>query len=260
MELLQYNLFQNFNEIIHFCTTRVGNSGSGNYGSSNFSATCGDDPDNLIENIRQLSDYLNITPEKIIIPTQTHSNCVKCIENDFFKLTLTQKKDFLQSVDALVTSLHGVCIGITTADCVPVTFYDPSKQIIAVAHAGWRGTSEKIVVKTINYLKTHFNCNPENLFATIGPCISQEMYPTGKEVADVFSEAGFPVDELIKFEDGKYFPDLKKTNRWLLTENGIPESQIEVSDICTFSNHENFFSARKLGFYSGRMLSGIMLK
>ena len=58
----------------------------------------------------------------------------------------------------------------------------------------------------------------------------------------------------------KHHIDLWEANRIQLTEAGVLLDNIEVSGICTYEQHERFFSARRLGTKSGRVLSGIMLK
>ena len=66
-------------------------------------------------------------------------------------------------------------MGILTADCAPIFFYDPKKKIIGAAHAGWRGAYKRITKKIINfYLKN--GSNLKDIYIVIGPCISQRNY------------------------------------------------------------------------------------
>jgi len=77
---------------------------------------------------------------------------------------------------------------------------------------------------------------------------------------DNFSLAGFPVAEIFNTNSELIYLDLWKANQWLLESTGIPAERIQISEICTYTQHEKFFSARRLGIKSGRMLSAIMLK
>lgn len=83
----------------------------------------------------------------------------------------------------------------------------------------------------------------------------------GDEVYEAFREAGFPMDRLAEryWETGKWHIDLWEANRWMLEEFSVPAGQIQIAGICTWKNQEKFFSARRLGIASGRMLSGIMI-
>ena len=58
--------------------------------------------------------------------------------------------------------------------------------------------------------------------------------------------------------DSKWHIDLPLCNRLELEETGV--SQIAMSGICTYQQSEDFFSARKLGINSGRILTGIVLR
>ncbi|MDO9153880.1 MAG: peptidoglycan editing factor PgeF [Paludibacter sp.] len=260
MSYINYRIYNKFPSIAHFCTTRNGGVSVGNYASYNIGPYCGDNIENHKQNLQMLSKKLGIETEKIIIPYQTHETVVKKIDEKFFGLSAYKRIEFLSGVDGLTTDLHGVCIGVTTADCVPLTLYDPANQAIGIAHAGWRGTCGKIAGKIIEKMVKDFGTNPKNIFAVIGPSISQKAYHVGKEVLTAFDAAGFPVNEFSEFRNNPFYLDLWKANHWLLTQAGVPVHQIEITGICTFTEHKKFFSARRLGIKSGRMLSGIMLK
>lgn len=162
-------------------------------------------------------------------------------------------------MDALITRTPNVCIGVTTADCVPLLFYDPQKNVIAVAHAGWRGTCARIAEKTVKSFIEKYNSDPSDIFATIGPSISAEVYKVGAELIENFKNAGFDLSEIVKMKDEAFFLDLWKANHLSLENAGILSEHIEIAGICTFTQHEKYFSARRLGIKSGRMLNGIML-
>ena len=194
------------------------------------------------------------------IPYQTHGSEILEIDNSFFQLTDDEKSNALNGIDALITQLTNVCIGVFTADCVPLIFYDPSKQVIAVAHAGWRGTCARIAEKTVRTMIDKYDCQPSTIRTAIGPSISPKVYEIGQEVADHFESAGFDISAIITTHNRSLYLDLWKANQLSLEKAGVLSEHIEVSGICTFTEHERFFSARRLGIKSGRMQSGIMLK
>lgn len=257
--MITYNLLDKYKEVAHFCTSREGGVSVGNYASFNLSPFSGDNPDNFSENNKILSDKLGIGLDKIIIPYQTHGTEIREIDETFFQLNSEQKEVFLNGVDALITNISSICIGITTADCVPILFFDPVKRVIAAAHAGWRGTCGKIAEKTILTFIEKFDCNPSDILVTIGPSISAKVYEVGKELVNSFENAGFDISEIFSTNNKSIYLDLWKANEQLLLKNGILQQNIEIAGICTYTEHETFFSARRLGIKSGRMLSGIML-
>jgi len=257
--VITYNLLNKFTEIAHFCTTREGGASVGNYASFNLSPFSGDDPIDFDKNKGLLGEHFNVDPKQIIIPFQTHGTEIREIDEAFLQLAANEKNQYLHGVDALFTRLTEVCLGVTTADCVPLLFFDPVKKVIAVAHAGWRGTCARIAEKTIHTLEEKYNCQPENIRVVIGPSISSEVYEVGKEVLDHFETAGFEIPEIVTVRNNAYYLDLWKAIQISLEETGVLKENIETAGICTFMNHEQFFSARRLGIQSGRMLSGIML-
>lgn len=176
----------------------------------------------------------------------------------------------LEGVDALITDLRGVCIGVSTADCIPVLLYDEVHHAMAAIHAGWRGTVQRIVQKTIEMMCTSFHTRPSELKAVIGPGISKEAFEVGDEVYEEFVQGGFDMPAIadqrpnMKKEGNvdqpmKWHIDLPLCNSLLLQESGIPAVHIHQSGICTYQHSDNFFSARRLGIQSGRIFTGIIL-
>lgn len=260
MELLSF--FESFNkQLIAASTSRKGGVSAGNYSSLNLCHYVGDDEGHIRENRQLFCRSMDISPDRLYFPRQTHSDHVLNLNGDFLKLSSMEQLQQLEGVDALVTNKRQIGIGIFTADCVPVFLYDTVQQAIGMVHAGWRGTVAQIVSKTILFMQETFNTDPKNLFAALGPCISQKNYAVGDELYDVFYKACFPVKELFIRQPltSKWHVDLHAANRWLLMEAGVPDQQIEMTDICTYDQSDRYFSARKLGIQSGRIASCIML-
>ena len=258
--MITYDILDSYKEIAHFCTDRKGGVSMGNYASFNLSPFSGDNPENVNKNKEILCKQLGIDAEKLIIPYQTHGTKTLKIDDLFFKLSQQEKTQALIGIDALFTHLPNVCIAVTTADCVPLLFFDPQKQVIAVAHAGWRGTCSRIAEKTVYNLIDKFHSNPADIRVVIGPSISSKVYEVGKDVVDNFSNAGFDISQIVEVRNKSFFLDLWKANQQSLQNTGILSEHIEISGICTYTHHDRFFSARRLGIKSGRMTSGIMIK
>lgn len=248
-DIFEYSLD---NRVRAFSTTRKGGVSTGNYSSFNISHYCNDRLENVQENRKRLSLLLDIPSERIIVPRQVHLTAVQAV-------TSHTKNTDLEGIDAVITNERHLCIGISTADCVPILLYDTKKQAIGAVHAGWRGTVGKIVCKTIQKMQEHYNSCPLDLKAIIGPSISKEAFEVGEEVYDAFATAGFTMSEIAKRQE-KWHIDLWAANFNLLVETGVEMENISVANICTYNDYDTFFSARRLGINSGRIYTGILLK
>ena len=257
--LIQYQILKRFDSIRHFTTTRLGGVSVGNYSSFNLGLFTSDLPENISQNFDLLGSLTGIDKNTIHLPFQTHSNRIFQIGENFPGQHDETKKSLLHGIDALITDIPGQCIGVSTADCVPILLYDPVCKAIGAVHAGWRGTCSGIVTKTLTKMISAFQSDPANLIAVLGPSISPDVYEVGAPLMDEFREAGFETKEIFSEKKGRIFLDLWKANKLLLTHVGVKEENIEISGKCTYGQHENFFSARRLGISSGRMISGIML-
>ena len=183
------------------------------------------------------------------------------ITSDFLGLSDSEKKEALEGVDAIVSDVKDVVMGISTADCIPVIVYDSVHHVAAAIHAGWKGTRLRIVTKAIKEMQRLYGTEPSLCTAAIGPGISQESFEVGQEVVDAFVEAGFDMSKYVMMK-AKPHIDLKAINLDLLTAAGLQAENVFVSEIDTFTD-EDYFSARReqRGMVKcGRILSGFCLK
>ena len=208
MSFIQYDSFSKFSEIAHFCSSRHGGVSKGDYTSLNLSPFSGDKAENFAENKAILCETFKILPEKLVIPFQIHATKVREIENSFFDLPASERVNFLNGVDALFTRIPEVCIGVTTADCVPLLFYDPAKKVIAAVHAGWRGTVERIAEKTVHAIVEKCGSNPADIRVVIGPSISAGVYEVGIDVVERFKTNGFDCSKIVNNRNGAFYLDL----------------------------------------------------
>lgn len=173
-------------------------------------------------------------------------------------------RDDLEGYDALVTRLPGCAVGVRTADCVPVLLYDPAQRAVAAIHAGWKGTVQKIVQRTIRVLQEDCGTHPEDLRAIIGPAIGPDSFQVGPEVVEAFREAGFPMERIWSVRQpvsgrpmsGGHHIDLFQANQWLLAQSGVRD--ISLMDIDTYTDLR-WYSARREGTACGRNIHAIRL-
>lgn len=248
-------------QVTAFSTTRNGGVSKGDYASMNCTPYTGDDLEAVQRNQQLLCTALHIEKEQLIIPYQTHSVNALVIDKEFLQQNAEKRNEQLQNIDALITQEKGVCLCVSTADCAPILLYDRKQQVIAAIHAGWRGSVNYIVRNTLEQMNRLYNTQGEDIFAAIGPCIGFDAFEVGDEVYDAFKQNDFPMEYISgwKPETHKWHIDLQMANSVQLIDFGVPTEQIDICDICTFTHYEKFFSARRLGIKSGRILSGIFM-
>ena len=255
-QLLSYNFGL---DVLAFSTTRSGGYSIGNYAEFNINRYCGDSLDAINQNNIALCAELGIVPDCLLMPHQVHLDKTVTIDTAFMQLSASDRLQALDGYDAIMTNLPGVCVGVSTADCIPILLYDAEHGAVCAVHAGWRGTVARIVRKAIVQMQQIYNSRPEQLVAQIGPGIHVESFEVGDEVYQAFYDAGFQMSVISRMER-KWHIDLPLCNRMQLEASGVPSGYITVSPICTYQQSDRFFSARRLGINSGRIFTGIMLR
>lgn len=245
--------------VFAFSSLRKGGVSKGTFCAFNINEYCGDSSEHVTRNKQLLADILGIPSQNILVPHQVHGTKVACVDQEMLNQPAEKRQEYLDDVDAMITQERGLCIGVSTADCIPILLYDAQQQAIAAVHAGWRGTVARIVEKTIHTMAQTFGTQPQHLYAAIGPGISLEAFEVGDEVYEAFQQAAFDMSA-IACQKTKWHIDLPRCNQLQLIEKGVPPQHIIMSHICTYQQSEDYFSARKLGIHSGRIYSGIMLQ
>ena len=244
------------------------------YAGFNVNPFTGDDPTHVATCQQQLADELHLPLHRIVIPHQVHGSRCLLVDEDLLSQLAAQDATAsvpfvpaLEGVDGLLTNIPEVCIGVSTADCVPLLFYDSVTSSLGVAHAGWRGTVACIGHLLLAQMHEAFGTRPQDVHCLIGPCIGPEVYEVGEDVYQAFSQEGFPMSQIARSipaassaDSRRWLLDLWQANVWQLQRAGLPLANITVSGICTYTDYARFFSARRLGIASGRIFSGLVLR
>ena len=190
--------------------------------------------DYIENNQKIISNYLKINEKNLVSPVQTHSANIE--------IARIGKNDY-PDTDALILTNKEQGIFLNFADCTPIIFYDEKQNIGAVAHAGWRGTAQKIAALTAQKLINEFNTNKNDLKVLIGPAICSDCYDVGEDVYNELKQTVSDFERLYNIKDNKIYVDLKNINKKQLTDLGI--DNIDVCPYCTCCNNEYFYSYRK---------------
>ena len=151
--------------------------------------------------------------------------------------------------DALLSDSPGLCVGVKTADCLPILLIDERRRVVAAVHAGWRGTVSGVCLSTLKAMAERFGTQPGDVNAAIGPGIGPCCFEVGPEVAVQFGEP---------FQRTRI--NLEQANRRQLVEAGLAPERIHVLGLCTFCLAHQFHSFRRDREKAGRMLSIVGLK
>ena len=251
---LVYYQFENLSSQEHVCHavfTRLGGTSLPPYDTLNLGRSVGDTEQAVHENYARICRELGISIASLVTGYQVHSDVVAVVGPN-------ERGNILPTTDALVTDSAAIGLTLRFADCVPVLFYDPCRRVIGIAHAGWKGTVDKICNKVIATFETVFGSRPADIIAGIGPAIGPCCYQVGEDVVRRVEEA-FPYagDLLLPQADGSVHFDLWAANRRQLEDVGI--TTIEEARMCTSCRHDEFFSHRANHGKTGRFGAFIAL-
>lgn len=244
--------FASYQEVVHFFSTREGGISNGVFKSLNFGSQHGEGM-NMEKNLDLLKQSIGFVNTRFVIPRQTHTDVVAVVDE-------SNCDEIFENTDALITNSANIVVCIKTADCVPILLLDPVRKVIGAVHAGWRGTAQNIGGKAIEKMVKIFGSNPSDIIAAIGPSISMEHYEVGPEVIDTIAPMLYKAEKALSTSDtptGKRHLNLSEANYQLLVQAGITERNIDSTSLCTYSHPDVFFSARRDGSKTGRMINGI---
>lgn len=243
--VVQYRFdgLENIENLRHAILTRLGGVSQGPYATLNLGHTVGDDPRAVEENHRRALRPLGIHPDRVVSPWQVHGARVEIVGKEHLG-TVRPK------TDALLTVTPGVPLMMRFGDCTPVVLCDPVRRVVGMAHAGWRGIVAGVVESTVRTMSEQLGCNPENVWAGLGPTIGPCCYEVGADVAREIEEACPAGSQVIEQVNGRIHADLPSAVEAQLKHAGI--RRIERTGLCTSCRVDEFFSHRAENGDTGR--------
>ena len=257
IEYLQSSILADCDFLTHAFCTRLGGVSQDDYESLNMSFKEGDEDNHVLLNWGRLSAAFNIPLEQFLVVNQVHKDDIFIVKPYGGYFSSRAELDY----DAIMTDRVDLAICVKTADCAPVFIVDRVKKVIAAVHAGWRGSALGISARAVRLLQDNYGSAPQDILGAIGPSIGQCCYQVDKAVADNFLQQRDNENFLFAAKKaGKWMLDLAEANRRQIINCGIPEENIDVSDLCTVCNQGKFFSHRASGGITGRQISFMMIK
>jgi YfiH family protein len=217
-----------------FC--REGGVSDGIYASLNGGVGSEDDPGNVAENRRRMADAVGVTPDRFLTLFQVHSP-------DVAIATEPWKGAARPRADAIVTSVEGLALGVTAADCGPVLFVDPQARVIGAAHAGWKGALAGVLEATVAAMEK-LGAERAGIVAAIGPLIRQQSYEVGGEFVERFIQTDA--------ENARFFIPSEREGHAMFDLAGFIRTRLEnagvlmIDDVAidTYAD-ERFYSYRR---------------
>jgi YfiH family protein len=254
-QTLAYYLFENLPEdsVTHGIFTRQGGISPKPWDSLNLGGTVGDERANVIENRRRVFAALGRPAESIYDAWQVHGTEVICVDRP-----RTLNEPHIKG-DALLTSNPGVTLVMRFADCVPIFLFDPTRRVIGLAHAGWRGSIEGIAGIAVRAMAMRYGSLPGDVIAGIGPSICGDHYVVG-EAVQVLAKKKIPqfAKDVFFMRANELHLDLWKLNEIILRETGV--KSIEIARRCTACNITEWYSHRAESGKTGRFAVAMALK
>lgn len=242
-------------------STRCGGASRGSYASLNLAYHTGDRVLAVRENRRRFLSIWGLSPQHLVAGKQIHGTGIHRVEEGD-RGRGNRKGTAIPRCDALITGVVGVVLAAFSADCMIVCLVNPQRRVAALAHAGWRGVLHGVVGKMVDALVSEYGGCPQELMAWGSPCICRHCLEVSPEVAVLFLDRGWD-DPLFCDGDeiaGKYFLDLREIVRKQLITSGLPTGNIEMAEICTSCHPDLFYSYRREGEKTGRMMGFVTLK
>jgi YfiH family protein len=220
----------------HRFFSREGGVSGGIYAGLNGGLGSKDDQDHVAENRRRMAAAMGVAPSHFLSAHQVHSPDVAIAEAPWDTASRPR-------VDAIVTRVEGLALGVTAADCGPVLLVDPVARVIGATHAGWKGALTGVLESTIDAMEK-LGAGRADMVAAIGPLIRQASYEVGPEFVDRFIETDA--------ENGRFFLPSSRSDHAMFDLGGFIRMRLERAGIAVIDDlgidtyaDQRFYSYRR---------------
>ena len=217
------------------------------------------------ESYQKLCRCMGSNDAHIVQANQNHTDIIKIVQTkinvDEPDFSLTEKG----IEDGLITNKKNLALATTNADCILLLFFDPVKRVIANTHSGWRGTLQRISIKTVQKMVKEFGSNPQDIICCICPSIRKCHFEVNKDVKDMFEKEFYDLENVTfidiekenqektiqltdfieeKIENTKWNINTVLINKILLQREGLNPENIIDSGICSVCHSDVIHSYR----------------
>lgn len=204
-----------------------------------------------IDSYKKICNYLETNYKNIVKTNQEHTDNIKIVKEKINKKFMDINLEEYKDTDGMITNKKNLMLSTTNADCILMLFFDPVTKTIANVHSGWKGTLQRISVKTVESMKKELNCKPENIICCICPSIRKCHFEVDKDVKEMFEKEFEDLgvtnlkNIIIKQKNKeKWNIDTVLINKIMLQQKGLKPENIIDSGICSVCNSDLIHSYR----------------
>ena len=172
------------------------------------------------QSYKKLCNSIGSSDAHIVQANQNHTDIIKIVQT---KIN-TDEPDFSLTEegieDGLITNKKNLALATTNADCILLLFFDPVKRVIANTHSGWKGTLQRISIKTVQKMIKEFGSHPQDIICCICPSIRKCHFEVEKDVKDMFQ------NEFYDLENAKFI-DIEENKEKIIQVTDFIEEKIE---------------------------------
>jgi len=213
----------------------------------------GDDPDLVRENVLRCARTLGVELDKLYMLSQVHGTKAVVLSG-----TEDREQLILVEGDITASKVSGVACGVRSADCVCILLGDRSSGAVTAVHSGWVGTVANAVGAGVAVLRS---LSPSaDIVAAIGPHIEQCCFEVGDDVAERLANCSSLGTAAVDRSRDKPHVNLRRIIRAQLIDAGVVDTNIDDVHGCTVCRADRWFSYRRDGNRSGRMLAAIVAR
>ncbi|MCD7894707.1 MAG: peptidoglycan editing factor PgeF [Erysipelotrichaceae bacterium] len=206
----------------------------------------GYDNEEVLNNRLALAAYLHTDLNHMVAPQQQHTTNFRKVSSSDGGRGMLDKADAFESCDGLYTKDKDLWLWTFHADCCPVLLYCEDQNIVAAIHSGWKGTVNEIVGKVAKHLIENEYCDPDYMYAYIGPSLEQRNFEARDDIIDLVKQMSFDTHEFyMNHYDGTYHLNSKGLIKQQLLNLNVNEEHITTSPYCSLEDKELLYSYRR---------------
>jgi YfiH family protein len=240
-------------------TTRTGGVSLPPFDSLNPGPSWFDDPESMEKNREIIAQKIGWDRNKMVFCIQTHSSHICFVTAKESGAGSFDDETGIPDTDALYTETSGLLLCVVTADCHPILVADPKRRAIAAVHAGWKGAFAGIASKTVKLFLDR-GSSPKDLIIAHGPGIEACCYGVSEEYRSHWLSKNRMYENCFSSKNGQPYFDLRKAIDLELTDCGVEKEKIYSLRNCTCCHEEKFYSYRRDGERTGRMMNFIGMR
>jgi YfiH family protein len=242
IKIFEFTLFQEYSDLVHGIFSRSGGVSEDSFDSLNIGNNSGDELSAVKENRSRV--LAKMGTKQAVFLDQVHGadiHIIKKEEGNCLPAFSPEKENRKNPIfaDGMVTDMPGISLVIQVADCQAILLFDPGKKVIANVHCGWQGSVKNIIGNCIDVMTKNFGCQPKHILAGISPSLG----PCCAEFVNFQDEIPKALWKY-KLPDRPFF-DFWTISLDQLMDKGLENRNIEVMNICTKCNTDQFFSFRR---------------